>query len=207
MSTTYICFLEGRINGEWVCLNPYYQEQKKGKKKYFLTPLYETNSRSCFEKTYFELVELSSYQEDKSNISYGISKQIKSWLLDSMSLSDEINETLRNMCLINFRNIENKVLDKTKFDRTAIVHKDAITRMSDGNFEEFDEDEIISLKKYNMLSSKLQSLYEVYSWDDPYNWRKYFKILVKKAKYCIKEYCDAFYLDEIHEVRVVMFIF
>ena len=206
MGACYYLFLEGKKNGKWVCLNPFYKEEGKS----LLSPLFVSSSRTYFEKTYYELLHLSS--------SYGksspVSKEVKEWLYEDLDCSEEekekyVNEMATSAIFIPYSQILRRVKTKTEcFDHTALIHKNDYANLING-IEEEPSDVITDLDWYKELPKQAQDLYVLYSWDDSDDWRSHFKKIVKYADFILVQYCNCFFTEsvEFEEFRIVMFMF
>ena len=206
MSASYYLFLEAKLKGKWISLNPFFKEESK----YLLSPLFVSGSRTYFQSTFDELRYLSISHKD----SLPVSQEVKEWLYEEGICGEDkkeqyVNEALASALIIPYSQLVKKVMTKTeRFDHTALIHKEDFNAMENGEEEEPD-DYITDLEWYKELPKQAQDLYVLHSWDDVDGWRSHFKKIVKRVDFVISQYCNCFYAEasDFEEIRIIAFMF
>ena len=198
MSTSYCLLAEGKIKNEWVCLSPYYRHEDG----FHIATLYDSNSRSYFDETYQELLNISGYYDDRNNLNF--SHGVNEWILQEFEDKQNCTNDCQ-ICIIGLEEIKKNLGDANKFDFCELVKKSAIDYIKDG-YDTDEDDIIISAKEYAKLPAKAQELYEVLSWDKPEGWRIHFKEIIELTEQAKRKYYNEFY-EEPTEIRLVMFVY
>lgn len=199
MSTTYLLYLEGRVDGKWTCLDGYYKHIPRGKTEpvYSLSCLYVSGSRSYFHETYDKLREIGT-MTPFTELSEEVCLEHPN--LEHFDLFDRDSTAIADYLTIPVSVFNDTV--PSSFEHHGVFHKDRIAAFENGDTEELWEDEDVKLSELTELELQCYAYKE---WDDPFSWPYYFKILKDRIKAVVDQYTiDTWYYDAL-DMRIVLF--
>lgn len=205
MGCDYIFFTEGKYNGKWVGLDvKALSIDKEENKEYKMIPTYINGSRSSFGKTYDKLRLLDeSHKIDFSNLS----PETRSYFYDDddFDIEDTMEDDSYNPIVVPIQLLLSEISKSCKYNRAGFVEKSIIPQIKIG---EADFDVVpMDAQEYMELPEDVREAYAFCEWSSYDYWRDFFKVIYDNAKHRISDFCEANYISDISEVRIVMFCF
>lgn len=202
MGSTYLFFVEAKINGEWHCINAKYPEWKedwknyevKNEFEYKLKESYWNGSRSYFGHAYDKLRDLGR-QTDFSSLSPELKERFKSLVEDEESGE----QTWVYPIEIEWNTLSTFINDD-EYDSHGLIHKDTLFK-----YEKGDIDELWALEdeEASKLSEKQLEAYVYYEWDDCFGFSRGVKTVKNRAWETIREFRDTNILAKDAEIRII----
>lgn len=215
MSTYYNFYTEGRINGEWHCIDPVgirvTPHDNQIAQKLYQT--YWNGSRSYFGDAYNKLMEYA-WHIRFSDASQEFQKSILDSILGSYSVKSDPesydmtkNEAVEyfdnNLLAISLSSLSSIVPQQGEHELHGVYHKNVIAAFKRGDIEDLYDAEM-SPAEYAALEGDMRKVYEYFEWDDPMSWRIGITRLYAKVRSRLDDFASENFFEP-DDVRIIMY--